>query len=79
MSRPRLAHVRSVRSANPSPGQLALARLDPVFLPLLFFPRPIFHVQLSYRGLTGDWESFFSHIHLVLNPKSNLRALLRTA
>jgi hypothetical protein len=46
--------------------------------PLLATP-PDFHVQLSHRALTSDWESFFSYTYLVLIPKSNLRALLRTA
>lgn len=38
-----------------------------------------FHVQLSYLVLTSDWESFLSHTQIALNPKSNLRSLLRTA
>ncbi len=41
--------------------------------------RPHFHVQLSYRCLTSDWESFLSHTQIDLNPKSNSSALLRTA
>ena len=41
--------------------------------------QPDFHVQLSSLCLTSDWESFLSHTQIALNPKSNLRALLRTA
>jgi hypothetical protein len=69
-------HPRSFFSffADPSPGQLALARLDPVSLPQTTLHPTRFHVQLSYRCRTNDWESFFSHIRLVLNPKSNLRS-----
>ncbi len=38
-----------------------------------------FHVQLSYRCLTSDWESCLSHTQIDLNPKSHSSALLRTA
>jgi len=65
---------RSLVENDRSPGQLALARLDPVSLPQTALHLTRFHVQLSYRCRTNDWESFFSHIRLVLNPKSNLRS-----
>jgi hypothetical protein len=46
---------------------------------LLLATPPHFHVQLSYRCLTSDWESSLSHTQIDLNPKSSSSALLRTA
>lgn len=40
--------------------------------------QPDFHVQLSYRFLTRDWESFFRRIHLALISKASSMPL-RTA
>lgn len=51
----------------------------PFSFPLRLSTRPDFHVQLSYRCLTSDWESFLSHARSHLNPKSNSSTLLRTA
>jgi len=80
MSTRRLARLRfSLLSLTLLRGGSLWHASTSFFCSHFFSTRPHFHVQLSYRCLTSDWESFLSHTQIDLNSKSNSSALLRTA